>query len=82
MLFSANIINSIKRKNISGSEIFAQVIPKNSSIKVPLAITGSASFGVEDGEMVKIIDREFGRDAAIDSLNKAFMVGTKYLTRK
>ena len=82
LLFSANIINNIKRKNISGSEIFAQVIPKGSSIKVPSSITGSASFGVEDGEMVKIIDREFGRDAAIDSLNKAFMVGTKYLTRK
>ena len=32
--------------------------------------------------MVKILDREFGRKVAIDSINKAFMLGTQYLTRR
>ncbi len=82
LLFSAGIMNSVKKKNILGGEIFAQVIPKGSSIKIPAIITGSSGFGVEEGEMIKIVDREFGREIAIDSLNKAFILGTKYLTRK
>ena len=82
LLFSANIFNPTKKKKISGIDVFSQVIPKESTIKVPAIITGSSGFGVEDGEMVKILDREFGREVAIDSLNKAFMLGTQYLTRK
>jgi len=82
LLFNANIINSIKSKEIDGKDVFAQVIPKGSSIKMPESITGSSSFGTEDGIMVKIIDKEFGREAVIDSLNKAFALGTKYLSRK
>ena len=82
ILYSAGIINDIKKKQIDGKEIFGQVIPKNSSIKVPNNITGANSFGAEDGAMVKIIDKEFGRDATVDSINKAFMLGTSYLTRK
>ena len=30
--------------------------------------------------MVKIIDKEFGRDIAIDSINKAFAIGANYLS--
>ena len=82
LLFSCNIINSIKKKKTSGHEIFSQVIPKNSSIKVPNNITGKSTFVVEEGEMIKILDKEFGRDTALDSLNKAFMLGTQFLTRK
>ncbi len=82
LLFTANIVNSMKAKQLTGSEVFSQVIPKGSNIKVPSTITGSNSFGVEDGEMIKIIDREFGREAAVDSLNKAFLLGIMYLSRK
>jgi len=82
LLFSAGIVNSIKKKKIHGMEIFVQVIPKGSSIKMPHVITSQSSFGAEDGEMIKILDREFGRDIAIDSTSKAFMLGTQYLTRR
>jgi len=81
LLYSADIINSVKKKDIPGTEIFAQVIPKGSSIKMPATITGSNSFGSEDGEMVKIVDKEFGREATIDSINKAFTIGTNYLSK-
>ena len=82
LLFGAKIINNSKKKRISGRDVFEQVIPKGSDIKVPSVITSKSGFGTEDGEMVKIIDREFGRLATIDSLNKAFIIGTRYLTRK
>jgi len=81
ILFSAGIINSIKKKEISGKEVFAQVIPKDSKIVMPSEIKGSTTFGSEDGVMVKEIDREFGREAAIDSINKASSLGINYLSR-
>ena len=53
LLFSCQIINSIKKKEISGKDVFAQIIPKGSSIVIPNEITGSSSFGSENGKMVK-----------------------------
>lgn len=81
LLFFANIINPMKNKTVEGTEVFEQVLPKGSSVKVPAEITGSNSFGAEDGAMVKIVDKEFGRDAAVDSINKAFALGTNFLSR-
>ena len=82
LLFASHIINSIKKKEIEGGEIFAQILPKGSSIKVPALINGSKTFGAEDGEMVKIIDKEFGRTATVNCINNAFNLGMIYLSRK
>jgi DNA-directed RNA polymerase subunit A' len=82
LLFSTNVINTMKKKDLEGKEVYAQIIPKGSSIKVPDEITGTNSFGSEDGIMVKTIDKEFGRDMAVESINKAFTLGTNYLSRK
>jgi DNA-directed RNA polymerase subunit A' len=82
LLYAANIINVIKKKEISGLEVFEQVLPKGSNIKVPSVITGSKTFGAEDGEMVKLIDKEYGREAAVKCINDSFILGTAYLTRK
>jgi len=80
LLFQANIINSIKKKEISGSEIFAQVIPKGSKAIVHSPINSENTFGAEDGVMVKIIDKEFGRETTVNAIEKAFSLGTAYLT--
>jgi DNA-directed RNA polymerase subunit A' len=82
LLYSAGIINSSKLKTLDGKSIFAQVIPKGSSIKIPDEINGSNSFGAEEGKMVKTIDEEFGREAAVDSIIKAFTLGMTHLSRK
>lgn len=82
LLFSSNIINRESKKEISGKEIFSQVLPKNSKIKIPNVIISSTSFGAEDGQMVKSLDREYGREVTIDSINNAFLLGTQYLTRR
>jgi len=82
MLFSAGIMNNSKAKRISGKEVFAQVIPKGVDIKIPDELTGPNTFGAEDGKMVKIIDTERGREATVDSINKAFTLGAVYISRK
>ncbi len=82
LLFNAGIENSNTKKEQDGKDVFGQVIPKGSSLKVPAKITGESSFGVEDSVMIKVIDREFGRDVAVESINKAFRLGTEYLTRR
>jgi len=81
LLFAAGIINLVRKKELSGAEVFAQVIPKEAKINIPSVITGSKTFGSEDGEMVKIIDRELGRVATVDTINKAFTLGTNFLSR-
>ncbi len=81
-LFAANVMNTIKTKEIDGKDVFAQIIPKGSSIKIPSEIIGSNSFGTEEGVMIKSIDREFGRKATIDTINKAFILGAIYIARK
>ncbi|MFH1803050.1 MAG: hypothetical protein ABH864_06420 [archaeon] len=81
LLYSANIINNIKKKEMTGIEVFAQVIPKGANISMPSSITGSKTFGSEDGELVKVVDRELGRVAAVDTINKAFILGTSYLSK-
>jgi DNA-directed RNA polymerase subunit A' len=81
ILFAAGVENKIKTKEICGREVFAQVLPKNSDIKIPDKLTGAKTFASEDGEMVKMLDQKFGRAAAIDSLNKSFLLGAIYLSR-
>ncbi len=82
LLYSSFLINSSKAKEIQGRDVFAQVIPKSANIKVPNEIIGSNSFGAEDGEMVKIIDRESGREEAVNAIQRAFILGAVYLSRR
>lgn len=82
LLFSAGIINNAKKKNLSGREVFAQVIPSDAKIEIPEVVTGANTFGDGESPIVKQIDREYGREAAVESINRAFALGTNYLTRK
>jgi len=82
LLFSSGVEASLKKKELDGKEVFAHVLPKNSGIKVNEELTGSNTFATEDGKLIKIIDREFGRETTIDSINKAFLLGALYLSRK
>ncbi|MDO8459792.1 MAG: DNA-directed RNA polymerase subunit A', partial [Nanoarchaeota archaeon] len=82
LLFAAGIISTLKKKEMPGREVFAQILPKGSDIQIPSSISGSKTFGAETGAMVKIIDREYGRKIAVECIERAFTLGTLYLTRK
>ncbi|MDP4039225.1 MAG: DNA-directed RNA polymerase subunit A' [Candidatus Pacearchaeota archaeon] len=81
MLFSTGIINNLKKKEITGAEIFEQILPEKSNIIVPREILGSNTFGSGKGEMVKYIDKNFGRDMAVKVIKRASTLGVTYLTR-
>lgn len=82
LLYSANIINTLKNKSIEGKEVFMQVVPKGIDVSFGKDIVGSTSFGIEDSLLIKKLDREVGRENTVDSINKAFLVGVLYLSRK
>src|SRR3989338_5977150 len=81
ILYSAGIYNDIKKKEILGRDVFSQVIPKGSSATLVGEVTGTSTFGAEDGKIVKILDREFGRDITVEAIDRAFKVGANYLSR-
>ncbi|MEI6731570.1 MAG: DNA-directed RNA polymerase subunit A', partial [archaeon] len=82
LLYAAGVISTLKAKESDGRDVFAEILPKGSSIKMPEQIMGNNSFGVEEGVMIKVIDREFGREAAVESLNRAFLLGAVFLSRE
>ncbi|MCH7568143.1 MAG: DNA-directed RNA polymerase subunit A' [Nanoarchaeota archaeon] len=82
LLFSAGVINSLKGKEISGINLFSQILPKEANIKMPSEILSKNTLGSEDGEMVKILDKNCGREATLESIRRAFSLGTIYLSRR
>ncbi len=90
ILYRSGIAAEISKKSISGKELFSLTLPKgfnfsNSivSIKNGEMISGNITkkvIGDEDGELIKEIDGQIGRNAAVESLNAIFKLGTNYLT--
>ena len=80
-LFAAGVINTSSKK-LEGTELFSYILPKDDSIKVPKEITDENTLGLEKGIMVKQIDKNHGRNAAIASIQKAAALGTQYITRR
>jgi len=55
------------------------IIIKNGEIKS--GVVDKNSFGVEDGLLIKELDREIGRDETLENLGKVFNLGSIYLSR-
>jgi DNA-directed RNA polymerase subunit A' len=92
LLYKCGIINNISTKRISGIDIFSHVLPKkinfeNDSIKIQdgKIIKGKIDrtiFSDEDGELIKVLDRELGRDETFRTIKNAYTLGTRYLTNR
>lgn len=81
LLFQAGIVNQLKGKKFEGHEVFAQIIPSGVAIKVPKEITADGTFAAETGDMIKEIEKQKGKETAIESVRKAFSLGAHYLSR-
>src|SRR3989344_4780034 len=81
LLFTSGVVVNLK-KNIDGGEVFAHILPKGSELVVPKEITDETTLGLENGIMVKQIDKSHGRQAAMDSIQRAAALGVSYLTRR
>jgi len=90
-LYKIGVDKSISKKTISGNELFSQILPKinfsNNSIKIKdgEVIKGKidkTTFGGEEGDLIKEIDKVIGREEAMDSIKRAFNLGVGYLSNR
>jgi len=91
ILYQAGIEHQFSKKKILGTDIFSKILPKidfsNDSIKIKdgIIVEGIINenvFGDEHGELVKEIDKQFGRTAAFEVIKNAFDLGKNYLTQR
>ncbi|MEK6914383.1 MAG: DNA-directed RNA polymerase subunit A' [Nanoarchaeota archaeon] len=94
LLFKSGIEKELNKNNLSGNEVISAIIPKmdyksktkegsNFSIKNGNIEEGNVDervFGVEVGDLLKQIDKEFGREETIKVLENSFALGTNYLS--
>tara|TARA_Y100000034_G_scaffold103583_1_gene129348 strand:- start:7008 stop:10499 length:3492 start_codon:yes stop_codon:yes gene_type:complete len=89
ILYQSGINSAISKKTISGTETFSKIFPNinfsNSSIKIKEGkIIGGKidknSFGQEDGELIKKLDKLVGREKTMEIIRKVFDLGKNYLT--
>jgi len=91
LLFNSGINNFVSKKKVTGLEVFSNALPRinfeNDSIKIKNGkiedgVIDKTIFGSEDGELVKVIDRELGRSEAFDSIKRVFNLGKNFLSRR
>ncbi|MBI4116305.1 DNA-directed RNA polymerase subunit A' [Candidatus Pacearchaeota archaeon] len=89
LLYKTGIIKPVSKKNISGFELFSNILPKinfsNGSVKIQDGeiLKGKIDktlFGQEDGELIRELDKEIGRDETVKTIKRAFDLGINYLT--
>ena len=82
LLFSSGVVENLKNKKISGIELFSYILPKGHEITMPKDITSETTLGLEDGIMVKQIDKVHGRSDTLRTIQRAAALGVSYLTRR
>ncbi len=91
LLFNSEIDASFNKKTVSGAEIFSKIFPKfsysNESItikdgEIVKGVIDKTAFGSEDGELIKVLDREVGREETFKIIKKAFNLGKNYLSER
>ena len=89
LLYRSGINAEITKKTVSGNEVFSMLLPKvnfvNDSIeikdgKIKEGVIDSSLLGSEDGELVKVIDKEHGRTKTFNTIIQSFNLGKNYLS--
>jgi len=89
LFYKSGIDVQISKKSITGAELFSEILPKmdfsNKSItikdgKILSGIIDKNSFGSEDGQLIKEIDKVVGRNESFETLRNVFRLGTNYLS--
>jgi len=91
ILYQIGIEEKFSKKTVAGIELFSKILPKinfsNDSIKIKngeimKGIIDKTTFGDEDGELVKELDKTVGRNETFETIKKAFTLGKNYLTER
>ncbi len=79
-LYRANIKQEFSKKSISGMELFKCLMPKEFSEREFKKLDNKL-FGVEEGALIKELDKTIGRDRTLNILRSIFALGVSYLSR-
>ncbi len=91
ILYRSGVDYQFSKKTVPGIEVFSKILPavnfSSSNIKIQEGkiingIIDKNLFGDEDGDLVKEIDKKFGRNIAFETIKKAFNLGKNYLTER
>jgi len=97
LLFKSGVMPQINKKNVEGKELISAMLPESlnysgkckddSDLKISKGnlIKGNIdenTFGVEDGALIKELDKQVGRNETIKTIKKVFTLGTNYLTHR
>jgi DNA-directed RNA polymerase subunit A' len=94
LLYNSGIIPNINKKEIFGKDVISNILPKinykgKSKVgdtiiikdgKINEGVVDESVFGVEDGGLLKELDKVLGRTLAIEVLENSFKLGTSYLS--
>lgn len=90
LLYKSGVELSSNKKKLSGKEVFSEILPKdtefsNDSVEIKKGQVkegdiDKTTFADEDGELIKNLDKTFGRDKTFETIRKAFDLGKNYLS--
>ena len=89
LLYRSGVKAHMTKKLVTGLEIFSEILPKinfsNNSVsikdgKILKGKLDKTTFATEDGELIKELDKVFGRDKTFETVTKAFNLGKNYLS--
>ncbi|MFZ5955608.1 MAG: DNA-directed RNA polymerase subunit A' [Nanoarchaeota archaeon] len=80
LLYESGIDGFSLNKENSGKDLFMSTFPKKMQ-NMKFDTIDSSICGVEEGEVIKEIDKEAGREETLEFLKKAFSLGAIFLSR-
>ncbi|MBU3913254.1 MAG: hypothetical protein KKB21_02600 [Nanoarchaeota archaeon] len=80
LLFNAGKEILIGKKSIDGKDVFTELLPREIQNE-KFSEIDSKLFGVEEGRLMKELDKKVGRIGTIATLRSIFTLGTNYLSR-
>ena len=80
LLYNAGKEVEISKKSIEGKDLFIEILPKEIQSE-NFSEINSKLFGVEEGVLMKELDKKVGRMKTIETLRAVFALGTNYLSR-
>jgi DNA-directed RNA polymerase subunit A' len=80
LLYRSGIKAEISKKTMSGVDVFSYILPKEIMDKGFKKID-SKLFGIEEGALIKELDKSYGKDKTMDILQSVFALGVGFLSK-
>jgi len=79
LLYESGIEADFSTKKVSGKEVFLKTLPDEFK-DLKLNEIDASLLGVEEGQLIKELDKKVGRSRTLETIRRNFTLGTKYLS--